>query len=389
MSNTQTYFPSKPLHPGVSLAEDLKFLSLSISEAAERTGISKKHLSNIINGKASITPEVALKLEKVTGTEANFWNNLTRNYQASLAAIEEKKQIADELKKVEEFRDTYKELSLKSIVPRLAWTVKNKEEITRNLLRFFSVNSLGYVETVYMQPAAAFRRYDQKTINYKTVAAIIRLGERKAQSIVTEPFDRQKLRIALSEIRLYSLKKPEVYLPLLDEKLRTLGIVLVRVPGFAHTGLQGVAKWLDTDKAMIILKSQGQTEDAKITEDKFWFNLFHELGHLLLHSKGSGFVDLENETDSREEKEANRFARKQLLPGFDLSDLEEYRREGVIRAELAIPGLAQRFQIAPSIIAGIMSYEYQNKQDNIYSVLDSFKRRISDTNYKIAWTKIR
>lgn len=383
MSNIQTYFPNKPMHPGFSLAEDLKFLSLSVAEAAERTGISQKHLSNIVNGKASITPEVALKLEKLTGTEASFWNNLTRNYQASLAAIEEKKQIQTELEKVEDFRDTYKELYAKSIVPKLTWTTKNKEEIVRSLLRFFSLNSLSYVEDVYMQPASAFRRYDQ-AVNRKTVAAIIRLGERKAQSVITEPFNKQALKAALSEIKSYSLMTPEKYLPLLDEKLRTLGIVLVRVPGFSHTGLQGAVKWLDAEKAMIILKSQGQTEDTNITEDKFWFNLFHELGHLLLHSKGDGFVDLEDEVDSEEEREANKFASKQLMPGFDLSDLEEYKREGVIRAELAIPGLAKRFEIAPGIVAGMMSYAYQDKQGNIYSVLDSFKRRISDTNYLVS-----
>ena len=382
MSNTQTYFPNKPIHPGFSLAGDLKFLSLSVAEAAERTGISQKHLSNIVNGKASITPEVALKLEKLTGTEASFWNNLTRNYQASLAAIEEGKQIKKELQNVEDFRDTYKELCAKSIVPKLSWTAKNKEEIVRNLLKFFSLNSLSYVEGVYMQPATAFRRYDQ-AVNRKTVAAILRLGERKAQSVITKPFNKQALKATLPEIKSYSLMTPDKYLLLLDEKLRTLGIVLVRVPGFSHTGLQGAVKWLDAEKAMIILKSQGQTEDTKITEDKFWFNLFHELGHLLLHSKGDGFVDLEDEVDSEEEREANKFASKQLMPGFDLSDLEEYKREGVIRAELAIPGLAKRFQIAPGIIAGMMSYAHQDKQGNIYSILDSFKRRISSTNYQI------
>jgi HTH-type transcriptional regulator/antitoxin HigA len=384
MSNTQTYFPQTPVHPGISLAEDLKFLSLSVSEAAERTGVSQKHLSNILNGKASITPEMALKLEKLTGTEAIFWNNLTRNYHASLAAIEEKKQILHELPKVESFRGVYRELTNKGIIaPKLTWTDKNKEGIVRNLLHFFSVNSLDYVADVYMKPAAAFRKYDQK-VDQRSIAAIIRLGERKAQSVATEPFNKQALKASLPEIKSYSNLEPKEYLPLLDEKLRTLGIVLVRVPGFAHTGLQGAAKWLDSDKAMIIIKSAGQEEGKTITEDKFWFNLFHEIGHLLLHSKGEGFVDLEDATDSPVEVEANKFASKHLMPGFTLFDLNQYKKDGVIRAELAIPGLAKRFSIAPGIVAGMMSYEYQDKQGNIYKVLDSYKRRISDTNYQIS-----
>ena len=63
MSNIQTYFPDKPVHPGAILLDTLDFLSLPITEVSERTGISQKHLSTIINGKALITAEVALKLE--------------------------------------------------------------------------------------------------------------------------------------------------------------------------------------------------------------------------------------------------------------------------------------------------------------------------------------
>lgn len=379
MNNTQTYFPDKPVHPGVSLAEDLKFLSLSVAEASERTGISQKHLSNIINSKASITPEVALKLEKVTGTEASFWNNLTRNYQASLAAIEEKKRIAEEISKIASFKETYQELAKKKILPKVTWVNKNFEDITRELLKFFSVNSLDYIGDTRL---AAFRRYDQD-VNKNTVAAIIRLGERKAQSVEVEPFNQQALKTALHEIKSYSLCEPAEYLPRLEEKLRTLGIVLVCVPGFAHTGLQGAVKWLSVDKAMIILRSETQ-KGTEITEDKFWFNLFHELGHLLLHGKGEGFIDLDDATDSDEEKEANRFASQQFMPKFDaLIDLEEYKQGGSIRADLAIPGLAKKYGIAPSIVAGMMSYEYQDKQGNVYSVLNGYKRKISYTNYQI------
>jgi HTH-type transcriptional regulator/antitoxin HigA len=380
MSNEQTYFPSKPIHPGVSLAEDLAFLSLSVTEAAERMGVSKKHLSNIINGKASITPEVALKLEKVTGTEAAFWNKLTRNYQASLAVIEEKKRLVGEIKNVKNsFKETYQELAKKNILPKLNWVEKNFEDITRELLSFFAVSSLDYIGDTRL---AAFRRHNQN-VNENTVAAIIRLGERKAQSVDVEPFNQQALKAALPEIKSYSLEEPSVYLPKLEEKLRTLGIVLVCVPGFAHTGLQGAAKWLSADKAMIILRSETQ-RGTEITEDKFWFNLFHQIGHLILHGKGEGFIDLDDATDSEEEKEANRFASQQFMPKFDaLTDLNEYKQNGSIRADLAIPGLANRYGIAPSIVAGMMSYEYQDKQGNVYSVLNSYKRKISHTNYQV------
>lgn len=381
MSTTpQTYFPSKPIHPGVSLADELDFLSLSITDVSTRTGISKKHLSNILNGKASITSEVAIKLEKVTGTKASFWNNLSRNYQASLAMIEEKAHIEEEAaqENILPFKETYQELKKHGVVEDYTWTKNNFANITQDLLNFFSVHSLKYIPNTQM---AVFRRHEQKNINKNTIAAIIRLGERKAQSVQVEPFNKKALKEALPEIKSYSLLEPKEYLEKLEEKLRTLGIVLVCVPGFKHTGLQGAAKWLDTDKAVVIVKSRGQEADTSVTEDKFWFNLFHELGHLILHGKTEEFIDLDDEVDSDEEREANAFANKQFMGGFELSDLQAYKGvRGGIDADKAIKGLSERFGIAPAIVAGQMSYLYQDRQDNIYAVLRQYKRDISYTN---------
>ena len=159
MSTTpQTYFPSKPIHPGVSLADELDFLSLSVTDVATRTGISKKHLSNILNGKASITSEVSLKLEKVTGTKASFWNNLARNYQASLAMIEERAHIEEEAaeENILPFKETYQELKKHGVVEDFSWTKNNFVNITQNLLNFFSVHSLKYIPNT--QPVVFRRR---------------------------------------------------------------------------------------------------------------------------------------------------------------------------------------------------------------------------------------
>lgn len=374
---TQTYFPNKPVHPGVSLSDELAFLSLSVTDLATRTGVSKKHLSHILNGKATITSEVALKLEKVTGTKASFWNNLSRNYQASLAMIEERAHVTLESEQIVDFKETYLELQKHGVLERYTWTRSNFADITRNLLSFFSVHSLKYIPNT--QPVA-FRRREQ-IINQNTMAAIIRLGEKKAQIVQTEPFDKKALMGSLAEIKSYSLLEPNEYMPKLEEKLRTLGVVLVCVPGFKHTGLQGAAKWLDSDKAMIIVKSRGQEINTSVTEDLFWFNLFHELGHVILHGKSEEFIDLEDKTDSEEEHAANAFANKQLMGGFEISDLQEYKsNKGGINADKAIKGLSLRFGIAPSIVAGQMSYLYQDRQDNVYAVLSGYKRPISYMN---------
>ena len=65
-----------PPHPGEVLREfGLEPLGLSVTEAAEALGVSRKTLSAILNGRAGISPEMALRLAKAFGTSAESWLN--------------------------------------------------------------------------------------------------------------------------------------------------------------------------------------------------------------------------------------------------------------------------------------------------------------------------
>ena len=69
------------IHPGVILKEDLiEANDLSIGKAAELLDISRLTLSKIINSKAAITPNIALRIEKAFGGNADFWLRIQRGY---------------------------------------------------------------------------------------------------------------------------------------------------------------------------------------------------------------------------------------------------------------------------------------------------------------------
>lgn len=71
----------KPVHPGSILREDiLKELNLSITTAAKGLAISRKQLSEIVNESSSITAEMALRLEKGFGVDAEFWLDMQKKY---------------------------------------------------------------------------------------------------------------------------------------------------------------------------------------------------------------------------------------------------------------------------------------------------------------------
>jgi len=70
-----------PTHPGVILRYDyLEPLSVPVSQMAERLKVSRKTMSKIVNGKGSVTPDMALRLSKAFGTTPDLWLNLQKNY---------------------------------------------------------------------------------------------------------------------------------------------------------------------------------------------------------------------------------------------------------------------------------------------------------------------
>jgi addiction module HigA family antidote len=68
-------------HPGEILREDVFApLGLSVTEAADRLAMSRPALSRVLNGKAGISPDLAVRLEKAGVSTAQSWINLQANY---------------------------------------------------------------------------------------------------------------------------------------------------------------------------------------------------------------------------------------------------------------------------------------------------------------------
>jgi len=66
-----------PTHPGEMLLEEfLRPLGISQSAFAVRLGVSFARLNEIVRGKRSVTPDTALRLERVLGMPADFWLRL-------------------------------------------------------------------------------------------------------------------------------------------------------------------------------------------------------------------------------------------------------------------------------------------------------------------------
>ena len=83
-----------PPHPGLSVRHDcLEPLGLNVTEAAKRLGVSRKQLSDIVNGHAGISPEMAIRLDKAFGGGAETWLRLQAAFDLARAM-----ERADEIK---------------------------------------------------------------------------------------------------------------------------------------------------------------------------------------------------------------------------------------------------------------------------------------------------
>lgn len=70
-----------PLHPGLIVKDALiDNTNLSVTEAAEKLGITRTTLSRLLNCHAGISPEMALRLSKLFGTSIDMWMNIQTNY---------------------------------------------------------------------------------------------------------------------------------------------------------------------------------------------------------------------------------------------------------------------------------------------------------------------
>jgi antitoxin HigA-1 len=68
MAKSQVKIGMKPPHPGLFISEEiLAPLDLSIAKAAEVLGVRRATLSDLINGKSSVSPEMAMRIEKAFG----------------------------------------------------------------------------------------------------------------------------------------------------------------------------------------------------------------------------------------------------------------------------------------------------------------------------------
>lgn len=85
---------NKPVYPGAVIWEDfLKELGVSVIDASRKLGVSRVTLSRVLNGKAALTPNLALRLELAGIGNARLWLGIQTAYELAQARSKETPRV--------------------------------------------------------------------------------------------------------------------------------------------------------------------------------------------------------------------------------------------------------------------------------------------------------
>ena len=304
MAINQEVYSDLPIPPGEYLEEVIKDLGMSKEELAKRMNRPAPKLSAIFKGGKAITPDTALQLEKVVGVPAHFWAGLEAEYRLALARrqnAEEQRRLKKEGHLVKRFR--YADLLKLGVLARKTRPTDKVLE----LHKFFGVSTLGTILDL-RRYEAVFRSGRQKR-SPEAVASWLRVGELEAQRMRCAPFHKRRLKESLEVVRAMALQSPEDFQKNLHHLLADCGVALVLCPHLPGTYAHGATFWIGNYKAVVMMTLRYKWADV------FWFSLFHELAHILLH-KSQAVILEDDDRDSAHkalEEEADRFAADTLI----------------------------------------------------------------------------
>ncbi|MBO5347643.1 MAG: HigA family addiction module antidote protein [Lachnospiraceae bacterium] len=281
--------------PGETIKELLEDRGMSQKELAVRLDMSEKHVSKLVNGEVQLTMDMARRLEMVLGPSAQFWCKLEAFYREDLVKANEENAMETDISIAKKL--PYKEMvNLGWLEDLTAWT-----ERVICLRKFFEVAQLSLLQEKLF-PVIACRKLSDTEKSDLALLTWAQKAKLEARQIETGSLKMEGIKKVLPGLRKMTIMSPEEFCPELIRILAAKGVALVFLPHMKGSFLHG-ATFKDGRKIVVGLTVRGK--DA----DKFWFSLFHELGHIIL-----GHVGRTEGLTQAEEQDADAFAREVLIP---------------------------------------------------------------------------
>jgi len=341
--------------PADSLLAAMQRRGVSACALAGRLDGGIDQLHDIVVGAMPIDGPAARAIGEAVGGSANFWLKRQANYERDLARVAAAMSAAEV------------DVWLRSIPapepgrPGRLSQQSRTAELTRRLT-FYGVGTLEAWQGRYGRDReqTRFRTSTKLTSDDGAISLWLRQGELAAALSDTPRWDRSALEARLDGIkRLSRISKPTRFLPKLRNLLAEAGVALIPMRTPRGCKASGASRLVRPDLAMIMLSFRFRSNE------QFWFTLFHEIGHLLLHG-GQSFVDVDLESEDALEKEANDFASSMIIPPERAKDFSQIGTsyEDITRFAVSV-------DVAPALVLGQLQHRGRIAHDRL-----SYLRRI-------------
>ena len=335
------FTPDVAIPPGETIAEILQERGIPQTDFALMLGRTEKNVSQLVNGKAPVSPELAIDLERVLGVPAAVWNNLESTYRDLLARGREAEQHAGNASWARTFPLKY--LRDHDFIAR---EVAPGEE-SNALLEYFGVASANAWREYWTAPRRlAARATTAYATSLPALSAWLRAGEVAAQRIDRGPYSEKAFATVIAEARTMTRTPAPEAFARLEILCASAGVALVVVPDPPKLRCHGVSRWLPDNTPVIQLYLRYKTAD------QLWFSFFHEACHILRHSRKRTYVE-DISDRSPEEQEANAFAAERLVPQHAWDEFVAAGRP----AKASVCAFAAAQGVHPGIVVGRLQHE--------------------------------
>lgn len=357
--------------PGDIVRALLEDRGWSQDQLAVITDRSRQAISDIVNNKASVSPEMAVVLGAAFDVPADAW--LRADATCRLALINDDIEVS-----VKRRRSVYgypiKEIQRRGWIKEGA-DLKVLEQELKRLLRVAELD----------QPPpflVATKRSTSGALTPAQVAWCARARE-MAEVVPAGRFDTRRMSHVERDLRRLAAYPKEARQ--LAKTLGAYGIRFVVVEPLPGAKIDGAAFWLDPVSPVIAVSIRFDRIDT------FWFTVMHECSHIRHGDSLSVDVEIIDATKlptavNEEEARANQEAASSLIPPAELESF--IRRVAPLYSRTRIIQLANRLKIHPGIIVGQLQHRGEIGFSALRDLLTKIRDCVTDTALTDGWGKL-
>lgn len=360
--------PFEATHVGEVIKDELAARNMKQSELSELTGIQKSILNDVIKGKRSLTPEMALLLENALGISATFLMNIQTQYELDCAKQSERVVLQT---KMLEIWNVLKEQVSTQFFRKVGIIKGNIIEDVKRIFEVFAVDNLDDffgLKAKEMELPYYYRKSEKVTTNPVDVLSwkYYCYYLSKNDESVLGNFDKINVDSLTKELN-NVFKENSKTVKKTGEVLNKYGVRFMVVKKVGQVPVDGMSFWIGDNPTIVVTE-----RIASI--DNFAFTTLHEVGHVYNHltKDGKAMINLLDEKKDSEESEADIFALNAVIPNADWKKFLTKTRD-VVPYKIApyIKSEAEKYEVNPQILFGRYKHDI-----GIYKIKNYFETKI-------------